>query len=295
MGQYHYSAANPGLELHQHRGCLEISFLIKGYQAFQVGGKVYHVRGGEQYISLPDELHDTAGQPEEKGILYWLILDVTQDRDRFLYLNPAISKKVIRDLHHLPSRHFVSHPESQATLVKAFLALKKISSPSECAGFFKEEFAKSPIVSKEEMLAGKLAVVGHILAYLSQTIQASRAKPPQPSPVIQSSLDYIARHNDEWFTVSQIAEKLRITEAHFRSTFRKEMGLPPSEYMLRLKIEVAKKRLSRPKSNITEVAHGLGFSSSQYFATVFRRFTNRTPSEFLEGRDPQLERIIECT
>jgi quercetin dioxygenase-like cupin family protein len=63
MGQYHYTAACPGLPPHRHRGCVEIQLLAKGYQAFQVGGKVYHVRGGEQYAILPDEVHDTAGQP----------------------------------------------------------------------------------------------------------------------------------------------------------------------------------------------------------------------------------------
>ena len=68
LGQYHYNSAEPGLPPHRHRGCVEISLLARGYQAYQIGGKIYQVKGGEQYISLPDEIHDTGSEPEEKGI-----------------------------------------------------------------------------------------------------------------------------------------------------------------------------------------------------------------------------------
>jgi AraC-like DNA-binding protein len=34
-----------------------------------------------------------------------------------------------------------------------------------------------------------------------------------------------------------------------------------------------------PERSITEIAIALGFSSSQYFATGFRRIANRSPSD----------------
>ena len=59
------------------------------------------------------------------------------------------------------------------------------------------------------------------------------------------------------------------------------MGVPPAEYMVRRKVELAKKRLSAPKPHVTNVAYDLGFSSSQYFATVFKRYAQQTPSQFV--------------
>jgi AraC-like DNA-binding protein len=38
--------------------------------------------------------------------------------------------------------------------------------------------------------------------------------------------------------------------------------------------------LAQPGCRVTTLAHTLGFSSSQYFATVFRRFTGLTPSAY---------------
>jgi hypothetical protein len=43
------------------------------------------------------------------------------------------------------------------------------------------------------------------------------------------------------------------------------------------RIAVAEKRLALRRDSVTEIALELGFSSSQYFATVFKRFTGMTP------------------
>src|SRR5579871_1046067 len=124
IGQYNYVAAMPGLPPHRHAGCVEISLLVKGYQVFQIEGKTYHVKGGEQYIALPDELHDTGSAPQDKGILYWLILDVTRARDNFLFLAPEMAHRLIDSLLQLPSRHFVGTPDSHAILDRAFKAIE---------------------------------------------------------------------------------------------------------------------------------------------------------------------------
>ena len=52
------------------------------------------------------------------------------------------------------------------------------------------------------------------------------------------------------------------------------------EYGLRLKIEKANHLLNANKRSITDIAYDLGFSSSQYFATVFKRYQSITPGEY---------------
>ena len=181
IGQYNYVAARGGLPPHNHIGCVEISLLVKGYQAYQVGGKTYHVKGGEQYISLPDEMHDTGEEPQDKGILYWLILDVTKEPDKFLFLAPAMARKLISDLLAFPSRHFAANPEGHATLDRAFKALRPIRSPDESTGIFQKMGwvkgtgrRKSQRVSSEETFH-LLEASSHIVYYILQTIAASRA------------------------------------------------------------------------------------------------------------------------
>jgi AraC-like DNA-binding protein len=63
-----------------------------------------------------------------------------------------------------------------------------------------------------------------------------------------------------------------------KARFKREVGIPPAEYVIRCKIAVARTRLAQSDATITRVAMDLGFPSSQFFATVFRRFTGRKPS-----------------
>lgn len=325
LGQYDYATAKPGLPPHQHKGCVEISLLVKGYQAYQVGGKIYHVKGGEQYISLPGEIHDTGSEPQEKGILYWLILDVTKNPSKFLHLAPQMARKLIDDLQSFPSRHFAASHESRATLDKAFEVLRQIRTADECTGIFRNGRAMAPAHANGNGLNGHglnghglnghglnggsngflsypkklddsfsiLEGVSHILYYVLQTIHASRSNARELSPAIRASLDFITKNERAWLNVSSIAEQVHLSESYFKILFREEIGLPPAEYMLHRKVDAAKVLLKKDSANVTEVAYSLGFSSSQYFATVFKRFTNCTPSEFIDGRRPELIPIVD--
>jgi AraC-like DNA-binding protein len=300
LGKHYYTAAAPGLPPHCHPGCVEISLLARGCHAYRIGDKTYHVNGGEQYTSLPGEVHDTGYEPETKGELFWLILDVTHQPDKFLFLLPHFAKGLIADLRELSAKHFVANPKSCETLNKAFAVLARFRSASECTGIFKSRAAQAgpgqeglERPSSVNAWALQMEFANLIVLYIMQTLQASRRKGREISAPIRKSMEYMAQHDDTWVDLASVAAHVYISESRFKQRFREEVGLPPAEYMLRQKIEVGKVRLSRPAANITDVAYSLGFSSSQYFATVFRRYTNLTPSEYISGCSPGFVRINE--
>ena len=58
-------------------------------------------------------------------------------------------------------------------------------------------------------------------------------------------------------------------------------GSSPKDYWLRMRVECAARRLRKsPGLTVTDVAYEFGFSSSQYFATVFRRYLGVSPVEY---------------
>ncbi len=66
----------------------------------------------------------------------------------------------------------------------------------------------------------------------------------------------------------------------FIKRFKYETGLTPADFFQRIKVEEARRRLAVPKAAITAIAFDLGFSSSQYFASVFKKYTGTTPREY---------------
>jgi AraC-like DNA-binding protein len=125
-----------------------------------------------------------------------------------------------------------------------------------------------------------VAIAALVLRYIFSLLAASaRNHRAAPSPRIQRCLDYVAEHPDEPLNVPHLARHVGLSPSRFKARFRAEMGLPPREYVLRQKIQTAEAALKRPRTSVTDVAHALGFSSSQYFATVFRRFTGASPTQ----------------
>ena len=83
-------------------------------------------------------------------------------------------------------------------------------------------------------------------------------------------------------TVKQLSREAQISEAGFRKKFRMEIGCSPLDYINRRRIDEAKRLMSLGDPNIKEISHNLGFSSRQYFSTVFKRVTGMSPGDLIK-------------
>ena len=255
FGHYRQAASYSGLAPHAHRNAIEICFLERGEQTYRVGGRLYRLRGNDQFFTLPGEIHDTADLPQERGVLYWLILDLGSS-PHFLGLAKTPADRLKQALRSMPTRHFRGHPECGPIL-----------------GQIMKTLAKKPSAYS------RLRLQSLLLHYLTQTLEASRRGAHGfASPLMQRVLSHIKSHLTDPVEVPRLAEVARLSESRFKIRFKEEIGVPPAEYWLRQKIERASLRLKT--RSVTEVAFELGFSSSQYFATVFKRYTLINPSQY---------------
>ena len=93
-------------------------------------------------------------------------------------------------------------------------------------------------------------------------------------------IDYIYSHIHYRITIAELAEYLKLSESYLSKLFRKEMGLPLSQYILDLKIEKAKNLLQYSEYNIVDIANYLSFSSQSHFIQVFQKKTGITPHKY---------------
>ena len=105
VGKRDIDSAVEGLSTHLHPGAIEIVYLHKGIQYYDVENQLYRVYGGDIFITFPDEYHSTAEYPQEKSSLYWIQLDL-RNTDRFLGLDRQSSSVLIAALKGLKRRHF---------------------------------------------------------------------------------------------------------------------------------------------------------------------------------------------
>ena len=258
FGRFQHAESVRAIPPHVHRNAMEICFLERGEQTFRVGGLLHRMRGNEQFFTLPDELHDTANLPEERGILYWVILRL-EPAEEFLGLAKPGAARLKRELLAMPNRHFRGHPESARILGEM---TEVLAGPRD-----------------REAVSRQMRLQSLLLQYLTRTVQASRqGLTGSASPLMKRLLRYIDGHLADPIAVPRLAQVARLSESRCKARFKREIGVPPAEFWLRKKIERAVVLLK--ERTVTEVAYALGFSSSQYFATVFKRYTLVNPSQF---------------
>lgn len=97
---------------------------------------------------------------------------------------------------------------------------------------------------------------------------------------LKRAIDYIQAHLTEEIRLNDIAQRLNMGSYYFSRLFQRSTGLPPYQYVLRERVELAKRRLRDSEDSISDIALDCGFSSSSQLSRHFRKFVGTTASQY---------------
>ena len=80
--------------------------------------------------------------------------------------------------------------------------------------------------------------------------------------------------------VAQIAQRVFLSVNHANFIFKGVTGESIFDYLIKVRMENAKKMLSDPHCKIYEISEDVGYKSKTYFTTVFKEYTGMTPKEY---------------
>lgn len=256
LGRYSYATAHAVLEDHSHGEMLEICFLESGEQTYVVGGTPYQLTGGDLFVTFPGEVHGTGQTPEGKGRLYWMLLFVPKGNRGFLALQPAEARTLIDQLLRLP-RQFRAAGDLKNTLDRIFEVFDRRDAPLRVAD-----------------------LRNLLLRFLLDVLDSAGRREAPLSPKMEQVCRFIRENLAEPLTVGQLARLVYLSQSRLKARFKAEVGMPPADYMMRQRVERAKALLEDTETTVGRIAATLGFSTPQYFATVFRRYTGQSPNRF---------------
>jgi len=81
-------------------------------------------------------------------------------------------------------------------------------------------------------------------------------------------------------TIQQLAEAVHLSCGHLSRVFRRTTGMTLEQFLIRQRVELAKRALLDHRFNVAEVADQCGFCNPAYFASVFKKYVRCTPREF---------------
>jgi transcriptional regulator GlxA family with amidase domain len=77
--------------------------------------------------------------------------------------------------------------------------------------------------------------------------------------------------------VDEMVSRSGVPERTFKRRFTQATGMPPLDYVQRLRVELAKRRLEQSDTAIEEVAWAVGYEDPASFRKLFRRVTGVAP------------------
>ena len=100
--------------------------------------------------------------------------------------------------------------------------------------------------------------------------------------VIPKICSWIRAHAAEKITVPQLVKLSGYGRSRFFSLFLADTGLTPNDYLVRIRIDRAKKQLARKAldGSMLDLALACGFNSASAFSTTFRKYVGLPPGEF---------------
>lgn len=261
---WNYTSAPPTKPMHYHSNIIEMHCMIRGMRTTKVEEiesasiKTYTYTGNQLFMTFPFEIHGSHFESESLCSFFAFQLDLS-DRNSLLGLNPHYSNLLYNRLTGLKYRQYQIGQSHLSYLRIAF-------------DFFSELTEESIAVGTQFLSAFLFS-----LPYLTPIEEVSEEKIDER---IRRSVEYIRSHIQDSLYLEDIANLAGFSLSHFKAKFHKEIGITPAEYILSQKMEAAKQELMTTSKSITDIAFSLGFSSSNYFSSVFRKYYETTPREY---------------
>lgn len=114
---------------------------------------------------------------------------------------------------------------------------------------------------------------------VEQRIQKQGMRLPQSAKHYAQIVKYLEKNLHRSLSVREIASECRIGEVNVKKVFSRYAGMGVISYFNHLKIRTAVKMLEQG-ATVRETSECLGFLNQNYFCTVFKRITGKTPKSF---------------
>lgn len=98
--------------------------------------------------------------------------------------------------------------------------------------------------------------------------------------MIAKTLEFAQNHYTSDLTLQMVADHFKVSSAYISQVFKENFKETFTQYVMRLRIEQAKKLLDQTNLTITQLAVEVGYSNAQHLIRTFKKLENTTPGEY---------------
>jgi AraC-like DNA-binding protein len=271
VGSYHMRKAACRIGPHWHSPHrLELTYVLAGRQTHAVNERLFTVPSGHGILIRPGDTHGSVHVVQEPSHVCFVILCADPREKTFLGLLGEDADSLRQSLLRMEPRSFPISSFGLELWKVLFTSLQSLTG------------------SRRPHRVEALTVKGCAVAFLSELVaHASSCCVEGFTPSLVQRIDnYIDKHMDESISIKSLANHVGLSVSHFLVRFKREQGDSIGDYVWRRKIVAARNKIELGETDMTAIGLDLGFSSSQHFSTVFKRYAGVTPTRY--RRNPWL-------
>jgi two-component system response regulator YesN len=105
--------------------------------------------------------------------------------------------------------------------------------------------------------------------------------------IIEKCMAFIQEHFAEELSLESIAQMYHFNTSYFSSLFKNHTGKSLSDYVIKVRMDNAKRLLTNSEYKISDIAVKIGYKDSAYFIRLFKRELGISPNKFrhLTGKE----------
>lgn len=265
-----------GLPWHRNEG-IELTFLEAGRLDFGVDGSQHQLCPDALTFTRPWQDHRIGNPCVTRSRLHWLIIDVGVRRPHQKWLWPTwvlLSRPELNEL-------------TQGLRLNERPVWKATADMRRCFQFigrFIDSYRDGSSVSRLALKINELLLLfREMLSRKTLPADSSLINRRRTVQLFLNDLQTNPQHLSLEYTVEGMAHACDLGVTQFIHHAKCLVNMTPIQYLNHCRIEFAATLLrTRPNTSITDIALETGFSSSQYFATLFARRFGHSPREYRE-------------
>ena len=234
--------------------------VLKGTMYLRVDGENVVVQSGQYILLRAGEEHE--GWKASEGELSYFWVHFSEQ--------PAEGVENPENYYHFPTLGMLPATQRVTTLFRQLLDLSRT---------WQEEQGQMLDYCCSTLLM-ELTLEMHRESHKGEVIEAGekmeQAK-PQVQQAIREAADYITMNCHKQMDPAMVAQHLHYNPDYFASLFRKQTGMTITQYLNKMRIELAKRLLVNENVSIKEAAYSSGFQDEKYFMRIFKRQEGMTP------------------
>lgn len=260
-----------GLDWHRNEG-IEFTFLETGSLNFSTEKGSYNLAPGAFTITKPWELHKVGAPNVTVGKLHWLIIDVQVRHPHQPWIWPEwviLSK---------PDLEYLTKVLRQND-VQVWKTEKKIQQCFRELGFCLDSCGTEIPHSKLNLLLNSL-LLEMLLQFKNGKVDLDESL-TMNLRTVEIFLKNLRNDYEKFWSLDDMAIYCGIGKSSFSKYCKQLTNMTPIEYLNNIRLDAAADRLQNYSGkNISDISYCCGFSTAQYFATVFKNRFKCTPSEY---------------